>query len=365
MAAIRPESEIDRTQAALAADEATLPLPSGRVEVEIAAEQAASPVGQRLLVTLVNELARMKGVVSTVHVIGAAEQGVLPGVPLTERTLAAGLAVLVDSLNAPASELRAQIEFGAAADAAARVLIGDAPGGGLSLGADAWRGLLGTPARESDWQARAPYGAALAAALGGAETFKTIVEHNLGPDPARRAVGPCLLSVQLRDRRKRRYRPRHHLTAPAGPSRCRLRRGRHRGALRGRDAARPERRDRAGRAQRAQALEPQPLPDEHCGRRPHPAAQAGERYRAPRAPRARPAPDAVPPALGAPELTTLGPAALHGRHPAGAVGIQRRAQAGAEILDGAVQEDDARDAQGAAREAGVLSASIRTTRTWR
>jgi ThiF family len=217
MAAIRPENEIDRTRAALAADGATLPLPSGRVEIEIAAEQAASPVGQRLLVTLVNELARMKGVVSAVHVLGAAEQDVLPGVPLTERTLAAGLAVLVDSLNAPSSELAAQIEFSAAAEPAARALIGDAPGGGLSLGADAWRALLGARARESDWHAHAPYGAALAAALAGAEMFKAIVKHNVGPDPARRvvqdlaysafnfgidanaAIGPDITSLRLQD----------------------------------------------------------------------------------------------------------------------------------------------------------------------
>lgn len=97
------------------------------------------------------------------------------------------------------------------------MLIGDAPGVGLSLGADAWRALLGARARESDWHAHAPHGAALAAALGGAETFKSIVEHNLGPGPARRtvrdlaysafnfgidanaAIGPDITSLRLQD----------------------------------------------------------------------------------------------------------------------------------------------------------------------
>ena len=67
MVAIRPETEIDRTQAALAATGLALPLRRGDVELAVAPEAAASPVGQRLLVVLVNEFARMKGVVRRVH----------------------------------------------------------------------------------------------------------------------------------------------------------------------------------------------------------------------------------------------------------------------------------------------------------
>jgi molybdopterin/thiamine biosynthesis adenylyltransferase len=184
MDAIRPETEVDRTQAALAAHGATLPLPHGGVEIVVDPVAAEAPVGQRVLVVLVNELARMKGVVSRLHVTGVTDRAVLSGVPLAERTLDAGLHRLVDGLNGPASEYQATIEFAPASAPNVCVRIGD-EAQGLVVAADAWRALLGAYAAEADWTATAPYGAGLGAAIAAAEVFKRLLEANGGPDPAR------------------------------------------------------------------------------------------------------------------------------------------------------------------------------------
>ena len=82
MASIRPETEVDRTEASITRFGGSLPLEHGRVAIEVGREAAVSPVGQRLLVTLVNELARMKGVVSAIAVTGISGAPVLPGVPV-------------------------------------------------------------------------------------------------------------------------------------------------------------------------------------------------------------------------------------------------------------------------------------------
>jgi molybdopterin/thiamine biosynthesis adenylyltransferase len=188
MAAIRPESEVDRTYAALADAGADLPLARGAVEIAVAREAAATPVGQRLLVVLVNELARMKGVVARVHVLGLEDEPILLGTPLRGATLAQGLTALVNSLNVAASAERAELAFVAATDVAARVRVGPAGGGGLLVAADGWRALLGSYADEADWTAPTPYGSALAAALAAAECYKMLLVANGAADAAQRLV---------------------------------------------------------------------------------------------------------------------------------------------------------------------------------
>lgn len=188
MARIRRETEVDRTQAALAVQGATLPLPRGEVEIAVEPVAATSPVGQRLLVVLVNLLVRMKGVVARVHVLGAAGHDILPAVPLLGSGLEDGLAKLVSGLNGDESDYRAEIGFKRAADAAVRVHIGSDHGEGIAVAADGWRALLGRHTEEAIWSAAPPYGAALAASLAATEVFKQLLAANGGPDPARRHV---------------------------------------------------------------------------------------------------------------------------------------------------------------------------------
>jgi molybdopterin/thiamine biosynthesis adenylyltransferase len=195
MVAIRPETEIDRTQAALAACGLALPLHRGDVELAIGGQAAASPVGQRLLVVLVNELARMKGVVRRVHVVGLAGEPTLPGVPVRDPDLATGLAALVDGLNDDTSPVRAELALVRSPDPAARIRIGDAPGDGLLVAADGWRALLGRYAADADWHAPAPYGAALAAALAAAETYKLLLAANGGADPLHHCITDLAFSA--------------------------------------------------------------------------------------------------------------------------------------------------------------------------
>jgi molybdopterin/thiamine biosynthesis adenylyltransferase len=216
MASIRPETEVDRTEAAITRLGGSLPFEHGRVAIEVGREAAASPVGQRLLVTLVNELARMKGVVSAIAVTGISGERVLPGVPVEGQDLEDGLTALVASLNTDESPFRAEIAF-ASGDDAVRVNVGGGPPADITVGADSWRALLGEYAREAAWDARAPYGAALAAALVAVEAFKLLLLRNGLADPQRHpagdlafsafnhgvdsgaAVGPDVLELELHD----------------------------------------------------------------------------------------------------------------------------------------------------------------------
>lgn len=216
MARIRPETEVDRTEAAIARFGGSLPLEHGEVAIDVGREAAVSPVGQRLLVTLVNELARMQGVISAIAVTGISGEPILPGVPVEGDDVEAGLTALVESLNSDASSFRAAIAFGSSDDAV-RVSLGGGAPADIAVGADAWRALLGDYARDADWDARAPYGAALAAALAAVETFKLLLLRNGLADPQRHpsgdlafsafnygvdaeaAVGPEVLELDLRD----------------------------------------------------------------------------------------------------------------------------------------------------------------------
>jgi molybdopterin/thiamine biosynthesis adenylyltransferase len=177
MAAIRPETEVDRTEAALATEGASLPLEHGAVAIKVAPEAVTSPVGQKLLVVLVNELARMKGVVRSIIVDGVAGIEVQPSVPLGGLVLDDGLSSLVSALNASGSEYKATVEFGHAPQAAIRVGIGTSQAD-VTVGADGWRALLGSYVAAADWASPCPYGAALAASLAATEVFKRLLIAN-------------------------------------------------------------------------------------------------------------------------------------------------------------------------------------------
>lgn len=195
MDAIRPETELDRTQAALSALGLKLPLRHGIVEIVIDAGVAETPGGQRLAALLINALARMKGIVNRVNVVGAGEQPVFPETPLRGSTLAEGLQRLVASLNSDDSERRAELRLSPAADPAARVRIGGAQSGDIAVGADGWRAFVGSFASDANWSAPTPYGSAMAAALAAAEAFKHILLANGAADPAQRLAGDVAFST--------------------------------------------------------------------------------------------------------------------------------------------------------------------------
>jgi molybdopterin/thiamine biosynthesis adenylyltransferase len=191
MARLRTETEVDRTQAALARHGAALPLRQGAVEIAVAREAAKSPVGQRLLVVLVNELARMKGVVSSIAVTGVSDSAVLPGVPVEGADLEPALSALVTSLNTTQSPFRAEITFSSVADA---VHVGIGVDTEITVAADGWRALIGRYAADAAWDAPTPYGAALAATLAAAEVFKHLLLRNGLDDPQRRLAGDLAFS---------------------------------------------------------------------------------------------------------------------------------------------------------------------------
>lgn len=195
MERIEPEDETHRTKRSLGQFGATLPLRDARVEILLAPEAIESAAGQKALTLLVNELARMKGVVELVHVVGLGDVMRRPGVPLPAGALADGLHALVASLNHPLSSYRSELVLSPCATPTVRLRLGDAPGTGLAVGADAWRALLGPYASEADWTTSCPLGPALAASLAAAEAFKQLVEANLGPDPLRRPLREIALSA--------------------------------------------------------------------------------------------------------------------------------------------------------------------------
>lgn len=185
MGTIRAETETDRSERTLAALDLTLPLRRGVVEIEASERALESPAGQKLLVLLVNVLARMKGIVSAIHLPGVADQKVHPAVPLFGGVLATGIDRLVRSLNSPQSEYEACVEFAPADESTVRIAIGNVSGDAISVGADAWRSFLGRCVAESDWETDSPFGPSMAASIAAAEAFKRLVEANTGPDPRR------------------------------------------------------------------------------------------------------------------------------------------------------------------------------------
>jgi ThiF family len=218
MAQIRPETEVDRTQAALAADGLTLPLVRGAVEIAIAPGVEATTGGQRLVALLVNALARMKGVARDVHILTGSNPKVLPGTPLCSDRFTDGLGALVRSLNTTESTFRASLSLGPARDSIIRIQIGGAAGtADVVVASDAWRVLVGRFATEADWDAANPIGPALAAVIAAVEVFKRLVIANAGRSDARllpedfaysafnyrvdaaAAVGPDVGAVRLAD----------------------------------------------------------------------------------------------------------------------------------------------------------------------
>lgn len=181
MAPIRTETEVDRTQAALSPEGLALPLPHGDLGITVADGVEATPGGQRLLALLVNVLARMKGVVGTVHINTAADPFVLPGTPLSPGHLNDGLATFVSLLNWTDSRYQAELSFARTDDAVVQIGIGTKPGSAdLVVACDAWRALLGADGGHATWETANPIGAALAAVITAAETFKAIIAANGG-----------------------------------------------------------------------------------------------------------------------------------------------------------------------------------------
>lgn len=192
---IRPETEVDRTEAALSAHDLRLPLPRGDVEVSVAPMAAESAVGQRLVTVLVNELLRMKGVTGHLHVLGCKSVSLDPTVPLRGDDLASGLAGLAESLNVDTSNHRATIAFEACRDPVIRLRVGEAPGEGMIVAADGWRALIGAHAAGADWNAAPPFGAALAAALSVGEVFKALLRANGVSNSQSRPIGDLAYSA--------------------------------------------------------------------------------------------------------------------------------------------------------------------------
>lgn len=186
---IEPETETHRIEKALRGlvAEARLPLRHGRVEIAVGGGVHESPAGQHLLVLLVHLLARMKGVVSQVVLVGVDETAMLPGVPLPADRLLDGLHALVCSLSGPASDYRTELLVGRpAVEPDVRLAIGGpAQGSEVVLGADAWRALLGRYAVLSRWTDQSPLGPYFSATLGATEAFKRLLRRNFGWDDGR------------------------------------------------------------------------------------------------------------------------------------------------------------------------------------
>lgn len=182
MGEIRPETEVDRTQAALGAHTIGLPLRDAAVQIEIRDDVVRTRGGQRVLALLVNILSRMKGVVGTIHVVGSSDAPVIAGTSLTgdyELGVHGVLHNFVESLNAANSEYRAHIEFGACEGKAVRIAVGTEVGSGdVVVGCDAWRALFGALANDADWDAANPVGGAMAATLASVEVFKRLLAAN-------------------------------------------------------------------------------------------------------------------------------------------------------------------------------------------
>lgn len=213
---IRPETETDRTEAALKRAGARTPLRRGVVEIVASDRAAASPTGQRIVTLLVNELARMKGVVSAIHLV-APNAPVVDNIPLRQDRLLDGLEEFIAGLSSTASTYRTEVTRQPSTAPDVRWRIGDVGGSGLQIGADCWRALLGSYHEQTAWDAQCPFGGCLAAALAAAETFKLLLEANAGPDSHRRlisdlaysvfnyetnrmsAIGPSLSSLQIAD----------------------------------------------------------------------------------------------------------------------------------------------------------------------
>lgn len=191
---IRPETETDRTEAALRRVGASIPLPRGAVEIAASDRAAASPTGQRIMTLLVNELARMKGVVSAIHLV-ASNTPVVGNIPLRQDRLLDGIEESIASLSSPESTYGTQVTRQPSAAPDVRLRIGDVGGAGLQIGADGWRALLGSYHEQTAWDDPCPFGACLAAALAATEIFKLLLAANAGPDSHRRHISDLAYSV--------------------------------------------------------------------------------------------------------------------------------------------------------------------------
>ncbi|TMB66555.1 MAG: hypothetical protein E6J43_10330 [Chloroflexi bacterium] len=182
---IETETETHRLEKAVRSlvEGARLPLGRGHVELSPVDGVHETPGGQLLLTLIVHLLARMKGLVSHISIVGATEAPRMEGVPLPGRKLIEGLNRLVESLSGPASEYTTQFRLGRSAqEPDVRLALGSRTSGpvDLLLGSDAWRALLGSHARDSRWTDRCPLGPYLSACLAASEVFKRLLRINFG-----------------------------------------------------------------------------------------------------------------------------------------------------------------------------------------
>jgi hypothetical protein len=190
------ESETHRTEKALKTlmPSVRLPLDRGTVEIVVAEIAGSRPGGQLLLTMLTHLLARMKGVVRRIHIIGTDHEVVHEGVPLVGSSVFDGLSQLVSRLSGSRSEYHVELVVGASpVPADVRVALGDAEAD-IRLGSDAWRAMVGAPAASARWMDRCPLGPFMAATIGGSEVLKLLLQVNFGWSEGRRA-DPLVFSI--------------------------------------------------------------------------------------------------------------------------------------------------------------------------
>jgi molybdopterin/thiamine biosynthesis adenylyltransferase len=186
---VEPETETHRTEKALKQliASASLPLRRGHVVVRIGDVASSSPGGQRLITLFVHLLARMKGIVRAISIIGELSAPVHVGVPLVGTNVGEGLEGLAANLDGPLSKYRTDLDIGS------RNRIGDlsvaigTDQGDLVLGSDGWRVMTGECARLARWDDSAPFGPYMAATVGAAEVFKCLLKINFGWSEGARA----------------------------------------------------------------------------------------------------------------------------------------------------------------------------------
>lgn len=157
---------------------AALPLRSGGVAIDVDPGIVHTPCAQHLLTLHVHLLARMKGIVRTIHLPLPSDPPIERGVPLLGPSLGAGLQRLITNLSGPGSTYRTEL-IAAPPEGSVDVRVGmGVDGGDVVVGADAWRAFLGGFSRLSQWSDRCPLGPYFAATLAASEVFKRLLRVN-------------------------------------------------------------------------------------------------------------------------------------------------------------------------------------------
>lgn len=198
MERLEPETEIHRTQKALKAllgrtgEGGDVLFPESSIQIEAPEDVVCRPGGQLALALIVNLMARMKAIVSTVAVdlpYGIERHG---KVPLPGNDLREGLEQLVSSLSGPESEYDVTWRFDTkqprpTVSVALSRKNGDAPASDVVVGAGPWTAFINMPGSRSNWSEPIPVGPHMAATFGVAEVFKQLLMRNY-PEQTRRPV---------------------------------------------------------------------------------------------------------------------------------------------------------------------------------